>query len=433
MPADSHTAVSSSNWNRICVAVILLAGLWSVWGALHPFSGDTANSRMATVYALVHHGTWQIDGPEQDNPFASGTVDKVSVDGRVYSSKPPVMPLLMAFEYGLLKPVLGIDLGDDPADREWFHTIVVLTFSTIPFVFSGIIFWSILRQLGIRPSLQVLGLTAFLWGTEYAGYAGTLNNHVLATASLTFGLWGLLALANKKNVQTSICSAVLGLALGVAVTVDLPSAIFVIVMAPLYLRKFGAKNATFGAVGFLVPVIAHCAVMMSISGSPLPFQMNQAFYLYEESYWRNPVGIDALNHPWSVYLLNITVGKVGIFLLYPVLLVGVVALFIEMRTEAGVERLMALGTLFAVAILLTYYVSSTNNYAGVSFGFRWMIIATPFLLVPALRLAQARRSKSILCILALTTAVSFFSALQCRLNTWSIDSEWTTWVFGSLI
>lgn len=433
MSADFHTAVFSSNWNRLCIAVIVFAGLWSVWGTLHPFSGDTVNSRMATVYALVHHGTWQVDAAEQDNPYASGTVDKVSVDGRMYSSKPPVMPLLMALEYALLKPMLGIDLEGDTADRNLFHTIVVLTFSTVPFILSGFIFWSILRHLGIFPPLQALGLAVFLWGTEFAGYAGTLNNHVPATACLTVGLWGLLALADKKNVQTSICCALLGLALGIAVTVDLPSAIFVLLMVPLYIHKFGAKNAALGVIGFLVPVIVHCAVMISISGSPLPFQMNQAFYLYEESYWRNPVGIDALNHPWGVYLFNFTFGKVGVFLLYPVLVIGVIALFVEMKTEVGVERLMAFGTLIAVAILMAYYVSSTNNYAGASFGFRWMIIVTPFLIVPALRLAQAHPSKGVHCVLVLSTVVSFFSVLQCRLNTWSIGSEWTAWVFGSLL
>ena len=54
--------------------------------------GETANSRLATVYALVHDGTWYIDRPTEasPNPFEVLTVDKVqAANGRILPASLP--------------------------------------------------------------------------------------------------------------------------------------------------------------------------------------------------------------------------------------------------------------------------------------------------------------------------------------------------------
>jgi len=58
---------------------------------------DLALSRLATIYSLTEHGTFYLDSPgaKDDNPFASHTIDKVMAKGRLLSSKPPVLPLMM--------------------------------------------------------------------------------------------------------------------------------------------------------------------------------------------------------------------------------------------------------------------------------------------------------------------------------------------------
>ncbi|HOQ90273.1 MAG TPA: hypothetical protein PLX03_09060, partial [Candidatus Hydrogenedentes bacterium] len=79
---------------------IFLAGLMLIAGTLlRPgiYIGDSINSRLATVYALAHYGSWNLESPDPDhpNPFEARAVDKVVVQGRLISSKPPLLPLLM--------------------------------------------------------------------------------------------------------------------------------------------------------------------------------------------------------------------------------------------------------------------------------------------------------------------------------------------------
>src|SRR5690606_17173118 len=91
-----------------------LAAAWVVFGTTQTPGGDTLNSRLASVYSLSVHGTWVIAGPElpEPNPFEPKTVDKVRLGAETYSTKPPVLPLLMTGLYQALRPVLGWDIRE---------------------------------------------------------------------------------------------------------------------------------------------------------------------------------------------------------------------------------------------------------------------------------------------------------------------------------
>ena len=426
-----HHSDKGPNWVLLQWAIIGTAALSSFWGALNPFEGDTANSRMATVYALVHHGTWEIAPSGQINPFESGTIDKVRVEGKLYSSKPPVMPLIMTAQYGLLHYVLGYDLNQ-PEDRKSILGILTATCISLPFLLSGMAFYRLLGIWGIKPWAKTVVLLSLMWGSEYAGYAATMNNHVPATACLIGAFWGYWALDEKVNVKTSKYCAIIGLLLGLAVVIDLPATIFVLILAIAFVRKFSKNNILWGVIGASIPLLIHAGIMISLSASPLPFQLNHDFYLYEESYWRNPVAIDALNHPWGLYLFNMTFGRVGHFILYPLLFVGVMALFHESRRAESSQRWWSVGGLAALGILIVYYLTSTNNYGGVSYGFRWLIIATPFLLMGlALGLNQIK-SRWLIGTVCVLLMIGLFSTYQCRSATWSLHQEWPTKIYGPL-
>jgi hypothetical protein len=386
---------------------------------------------MASVYALAHHETWEIGGGEQGNPFESGTIDKVRVDGKVYSSKPPILPLMMTAEYIVARQFVGLDL-DEPDDRIAVLALATITFVTLPFVLSGIALWSLLCHLGMGARAQALGLLVFLWGTEYGGYAGTINNHVPATACLMMGLWGYFGAGVRKDVERKILLAVVGIVLGLAVTIDLPSAVFVIILISAYRLKFGIKGSLWLLSGFSLPIVVHCGIMLMLTGSPMPFQLNHDYYMYEESYWRNPVGIDALNHPWGLYLFNMTFGSVGIFSLYPILLIGAMGILIRLRDDDDRTRMWSAAVLSAMVVLGSYYVLRTNNYGGGSFGFRWLIISTPFLVVAGTVYIDQIRSRIFWGATVLLLVVSMYSSMLCRLYPWSVGREWTTRVFGSL-
>ena len=92
-----------------------MAIVFVVLGTYARSFGDTANSRLATVLSLTRHGTWYIDRPadEEPNYFEQRTIDKVVVDGRTISSKPPILPLLMAAEYVFFNKCFGWELLDE--------------------------------------------------------------------------------------------------------------------------------------------------------------------------------------------------------------------------------------------------------------------------------------------------------------------------------
>ena len=423
----SPSTSSRSFWPWI---IILSATAWSAWGALHPFSGDTANSRMATVYALTHHNTWQIDPEGLENPYAARTVDKVRVGGKLYSSKPPVMPLIMTGIYAATR-AMGIYDLDREDDRLPLLKLQTLLLITVPFLLSGIAFLVVLRQSGLDERLVGLGLLALLWGTEYAGYAGTLNNHVPSAAALIVALGVYRGVENKKDVQTGIWCLVAGFALALAVTIDLPVAIFAVILAGAFVLKYSPRNVTLGIVGALFPVAVHCVVMMKLHGSPMPFQTNGSYYQYEESYWRDPYGIDGLNHPLGLYLFNMTIGRVGVFLMYPIVTLGLIALVTQLRTRE--QRFWAASVLCAFTILFFYYWLTTNNYGGASFGFRWMIIIGPFFVLAAMQRLKDSDSPIAVGFCWLAIVISVLTAFQCRAYVWSVNKEWPQWIFGPLV
>ena len=410
----------------------MVATLWSTWSALHPFSGDTANSRNATVYALVHDGTWQIDAPESNNPFTSRTVDKVKVGDKLYSSKPPVMPLMMTGQYWLLHKLTGLDL-DQEEDRATLLKIQVISFITIPYALAGFAFLVLLKSFDLGTGSVLLGMVALMSGSEYAGYGGTMNNHVPATACL-IGAYALYrAIDNKLDVRTGIACILGGLLLGMAVVIDIPSAIFVVLLALGFLTKFSMRNVALGICGAAIPAIIHSAIMIYLHGSPLPFQMNHDYYMYEESYWRDPYGIDGLNHPLGLYLFNMTVGRVGVFLMYPVIAVGLLGLLFAGKNSTEGDRAWNFGVLGAFLILVFYYLLSTNNYGGASFGFRWFIIIVPFFALSAARVYDRLETPPAKIFVWIALLISVGSAIQCRAHVWSVNQEWPTRIFGPLL
>ena len=86
----------------ICVAAFFFL-LWTLLTHSHVNSWNDA-SRMATVEALVHQGTWAIENAA----FFPRTADYISWNDHFYSDKPPVLPFLTAGLYSVLYEGLQI-------------------------------------------------------------------------------------------------------------------------------------------------------------------------------------------------------------------------------------------------------------------------------------------------------------------------------------
>src|SRR5947209_4079540 len=113
-------------------AVVVVAAVIAVVSAKPYAGGWNDGSRLATVEALVDHGTWSIGDsvfvrpaaeagvyPPDDPALDYGTLDKLLIDGRYYSDKSPVPAVFMAGEYAVLKAITGWTAAAKPARFCW--------------------------------------------------------------------------------------------------------------------------------------------------------------------------------------------------------------------------------------------------------------------------------------------------------------------------
>jgi hypothetical protein len=391
--------------------------------------GDTLFSRLATVYALVHEGTFSIDGSAvPENPFADRTVDKVQFGGRMLSSKPPVLPLLMAAEYVVMNRAAGWRL-DDAGDLSRITWIMTVTLVGLPYVAMA---WFVVRAAQSVPLSA--GAAAFLgvaaaFGTQAGGFATVLNNHVPAASAVMATFFLYLRIEGRGGAAKWWEYGFFGASAGLAATIDVPVAIFPALLGLALVRRHMRGLALYAIPPALAFLAVQSGVLYASTGSPLPVQLHPDAYLFENSYWRNPRGVDALNDPWPIYLFHITLGRAGIFSLFPVTLLAFAGLVCVERAAGRFSAAMICGVAGS-AVLAAYYALTTNNYGGAAFGFRWFIVLGPVLLLVAAPAAAAMRGPWRWALPVLLLAVSMYSAWECARHPWRPNEEWTVRAFG---
>ncbi len=411
-----------------------LAAVWVIAGTrTDRMYGDTLNSRLATAYALVHEHTFVIARPGErtTNPFADFTVDKVQFGDAIVSSKPPLLPLMMAAEYALMRAALGWDLGN-PADVGRIAWVMTVTLVGAPFV---AIVWSLVwtvRRIASGIAPPVFTGAAVLISTHASAYAVIFNNHVPAAAGVTVCFASACALHGRDSAGPRWLYLAFGLGAGIAATVDVPVAIF-----PALLGLALARDHLRPLIVWAMPVALFLLAVQTVAlalatGSPLPAQLHADAYLYESSYWRNPLGIDAINDPFPAYLFHITFGRAGVFSLFPITLLAIPGALLARRAGSAASSIAWCGAAGA-AVLALYYAWTTNNYGGSAFGFRWFIVLGPvFLLMSAPFLGRLQRPWHWIVPAALL-AVSAHSAYTCVREPWQPNREWTVRLFGPSI
>src|SRR5262249_3333765 len=190
---DRDSAPRWIGWAVVAVAS-LLAAL-----SVRPYAGGwNDSSRLATVEALVDHGTLAIDRsifvqvpavqhpsdprpypPEETALLQFGTGDKLWIDGHFYSDKSPVPALAMAAMYALWSGVTGETAAASPDD---FCYVLGLLSSGLAYVLAV---WCVF-QLGavhhLNGSLRLLVTASFALATMAPVYIRQVNNHIVQLA-----------------------------------------------------------------------------------------------------------------------------------------------------------------------------------------------------------------------------------------------------------
>ncbi len=429
--------MTRSTWKE-CALIVIAAAMALAWMPGRPL-GDPAYSRLSTVHTLSEFGTWSLDAIPRDEPLPFSTVDKVmvggrvlngvTVDGRMISSKPPLLPLAMTALYQLQKPIIGWDLRnkDDVIPIARYMTVVLITSS---YAVGLLFFMNILLVFNIRPAIRLVLMVSLAFGSQMFGFATIINNHVPGTAMLLVALYFAIALGQGAVSPSAWRFGAFGFVGAFACTIDMPAGVFIVIAGLYLLMRHPRSTMLYVIPAAAIPLAIHFGVMIAVTDSPLPVQTREAAYYYQGSYWRHPVGIDALNEPKAIYAFHMTFGRKGLFSLYPIMLAGIAAAGWTLTRRGAPQRGFVFAGFAGFIVLTLYYCLSTNNYGGESYGFRWYIPVMPVLLLMAAPLLNEMRATWRWGFVVTMMVVSAVSAFECARTDWQASQEWTCRILG---
>lgn len=434
-------------------------------------------SRWCTVWSLLERGTYAID----ECPWQVRTQDKVWMktpfpeageEGRkhFYSSKPPLLPTLIA---GLLYParaLIGVPLDAtverprsqrlevqslDYAPKEnqrvvrttehykiiditptepakwsahvmYFDPVLVLL-NVVPMAVVLVLFMRWLDRHAAHDWAWLFSLTAAAFGTNLFLFSTTLNNHTVGAHCAFFAAYAWLRIW-VDGERRARYFALAGFFAALAAAFEHPA---LALLAPMIgsLVWLAPRRALAAALpAALLPAAAHFVTLYLATGGEVPYtrfhdEGPDAPYRYPGSYWLSPLGADALDEPWHVYAFHLTLGHHGVFSLTPVFLYAFWGLFSLFSARGARLRLRgpaaaALG--LTLVVFVFYLFNGTRNYGGSTQGARWLFWLFPLwlLFLPyGVEGGQANRWLRRLALVAL-----FFSALNSGyglLGPWS--------------
>jgi 4-amino-4-deoxy-L-arabinose transferase-like glycosyltransferase len=265
----------------------------SLWNA-------NVRSRLATVQSLVERGTFRIDGSE-----FSDTIDKIQVNGHFYSDKPPLLAVMGAASYYIVRAFEGRRgaLGQ--------YTAALITASTlgISFVLCVSCFYDALRRTGLAHEYRLIMTASLGLATIYGLWNLTFNNHGFAASWLFIGFYCMLR--GRQTAHRNLWLFLSGLSLSMAGAVDHPSSLFFVAFAVYVLAIRELRTGIlYYALPILITFLPTALINHAISGSIRPVQLNAEFFRYPGSFWLT--GEEALsgvtyNSPVSRYATGSTV------------------------------------------------------------------------------------------------------------------------------
>ncbi|GHT13348.1 hypothetical protein FACS1894170_09240 [Planctomycetales bacterium] len=347
------------------------------------------------------------------------TIDMVKHDGHLYSSKPPLLPTILAIPYSLIYHPSGQQwtLGKTPF---LVVRLMLVLCNLIPIIIGWILLSRLVEQYGTTDWGRIFTMAFICFGTFVSTFAVTLNNHLPAVLAVIVAFYlvqkkepvetqraatGILAVIDSflppmtntnRNFSAGMCAAF-------AVACELPALLFCVLLPVCWIRE---DNRTVSAwAKKLLPYFGGClciAVMFFATNyaahrTILPAYSQPGWYFYEyerggvvrQSYWHNPSKIDQGEPSRAAYLWHCTFGHHGLFSLTPVWLLSFIGLGMWLRNKD--LRLIAAMILFTSIVVFVFYMMQAQpnrNYGGMTSCLRWMLWFVPLWSVPLVTAAD---------------------------------------------
>ncbi len=402
----------------VLAAILLLVAVLAVTCVTPEITMNPA-SRLATVDALVHRGTFCIDGSRY-----AYTVDKVVLDGRAYSSKPPMLSVLLAGPYWLCVHAAGWTF--ETHERACVVVLSVLG-AGLPHLLLVWYLYRCLALLGADAGVRAWGVAAAGLGYLGLAYVGGVNNHTPGAAALCAAFYHTVRIRTGQNARERDWWLA-GAAAGLAPTLELPAALFSAVFGAALLLHDWRRTLTRFVPAALPFAAAHLWFTQQALGGVLPAYLRRGVHRRAATYWVQPQGIDAIREPKAVYALHALLGHHGLFSMMPVLVLAPVGAWHWWRARKPGGRELA-AALAAAAVVIAALVLHTRNYGGTCVGFRWFLFLAPLLfLAAALALDRLRgRGWRVAFALGVTVgALHVADALPRPYGPW-FHSRWHAW------
>lgn len=392
-----------------------------------PLASANDRSRWCTVWSLVERGTYQID-EIQERPGWS-TIDLVRHEGHFYSSKPALLPTLVAGLYWLLRAATGWTLL---GETQWVTSSLLILINVVPYAVALLVLGRTLERETSRPFTRLFILVTAAVGTLLTPFLTTFNNHTIAATSALWALSALLRITEDKQDASWGLYAVAGFFAAFTCVNELPAALFGIVAFLMCVVQSNRKTWLAFVPCALIPLAGFFVTTWISTGGWKPFYLYYGTDKYEyvhegvPSYWTNPTGIDRPRDGFLTYLLHCTIGHHGILSLTPVFLLTLAGWFslrrgvLERTARAlALRRSLQIGFGLTLAILAFYLSRPQNyNYGGNTSGLRWTFWLIPFwllALIPALDRINGRAGRTAALLLL---GVSVYSSMSVIENPW---------------
>ena len=358
------------------VAVSLAAGLLQ-----HP-PGDNQTAHLALVKALAH-GTPRIDR------YADETADDSFIDGHYYAAKAPGLALFTEPWYETLR-LLHLDVKNPAAGKGAPAAFLEMPRSAIWQVgifgatLPALVLMLLVRWAAERVARGYGGLVAVLGGagTLLQPFASLFFAHALA-ATLAFGAFCILARERERDRSSPVLVGAAGLASGLAIVVEFPTAIVALTLAALVLVGTDRiKRGAAFAAGTVVGVLPLLAFDLWAFGSATTLSYTDAVITPGKTghdvLGANSRGFFGVEVPRPHAAVELLLADKGMLVVSPIVVFAALGAVLAWRRPGRAE---ALACAVICALFLVYNAGYYLPFGGWGPGPRFLVAAIPFSLV----------------------------------------------------
>jgi glycosyltransferase involved in cell wall biosynthesis len=346
---------------------------------------DTASwndaSRFATIEKVVSEHTLSID----KSIFWTG--DKIQVDNKFYSDKPPVFSIFASIPYFILYTVFDIPFSYHPKKIVYITNVFSLLPLFLLYFYLSYYFAKRYVKYDKEKLLSIIILLSI--STVLFSYTTQLNNHL--PAAMLVGIASLILFYKKKYSNKDVFFV--ALLLSFATVFDLGAGF--IALSSVFLVGWNVlknikdvpsqiKNIAWYAMGACIPALLHVLINIQITGDIWPGSMHPEFFNWEgseftvdnltsaslavDSFW------DWLKYLWFMVLF----GYRGLFLHSPILIIGIVlAIYNIVKGKVIQHKIYALSTISSFFSIILYYSLFGKGGGGTSYTIRWFLVFIP--------------------------------------------------------